>query len=165
MHLEAGLPNPVKGNYTLQSLLAGIKRDKGVSVKRKLAITPGVLLQIKATLYLASPTDAVFWAAALIAFFGLLRKSLLLPNTRDPAKLPTLRDLAAHPQGFTFKITYSKTIQYGERALELPLPAQRGNPLATLSSTRFSADLLILQHTRHLSSCYQTENPSRNLTL
>ena len=81
MHLEVGLPNPLEDNWPLKCLLAGVKRSKGVEVVRKLAITPDLLLRIRGLLDWENQLDVVFWAACLVAFFGLLRKSNLFPPT------------------------------------------------------------------------------------
>ena len=63
-----GFDNPLKENWFLNSILKGIGTVKGLSVKRKLPITPQILLNIKQKLNLNNPKDAVFWAACLVAF-------------------------------------------------------------------------------------------------
>ena len=77
MHLELGFSNPLKENWFLDSVLKGISREKGTMVKRKLPITPQILLKIRSFLNLDNVQDSMFWAASLVAFFGLFRKSNL----------------------------------------------------------------------------------------
>ena len=60
MHSEMGLPNPITQNWTLDSLLRGVKRDKGLVVKRKLPITPDILLKINSSLNLKIVIDILF---------------------------------------------------------------------------------------------------------
>ena len=74
-----GLPNPLFDNWYHKSLLTGIKRVLGDKVHQKLPITLDILKGIYHTLNVNSSYDASFWAVCLIAFFGMFRKSHLLP--------------------------------------------------------------------------------------
>ena len=83
LHKEFNLPNPLANNWSLQSLLTGIKRLKGEPPSQKLPITPDILLPIYGELDLRSSFDASFWAICLVSFYGMLRKAifwLVLPT-------------------------------------------------------------------------------------
>lgn len=82
LHRDMGLNNPLDNNWQLDIVLKGIKRDKGMAIKRKLPITPEILLAIRGCLHLYEPKDLLFWVACLLAFFGLLRKANLLPGSK-----------------------------------------------------------------------------------
>ena len=115
LHLEVGLPNPLKEAWFLDTLIRGVARHKGLGTHRKLPITPHILLGIKSLLNLSSPRDAVFWAACLIAFFGFFRKSNILPPSPskfDPSKHLCRGDLSLFSWGIMVNIRWSKTIQY-----------------------------------------------------
>jgi hypothetical protein len=88
LHLEAGLPNPLEGNFELNMLKRGIKREKGVPPCQKAPITVEILKNMYPLLDLSKPSDLSFWSIALIAFFGFLRKSSVLPESSkfDPKK-------------------------------------------------------------------------------
>ena len=63
---------------------------KGGEVAQKLPITTSILLGIKSKLNARHSFDASFWAICLTAFYGLFRKSHLLPlsnRTFDPVSL------------------------------------------------------------------------------
>ena len=47
MHKDAGLENPLQENWALDIVLKGIRQEKGLTVHRKLCITPDILLAIK----------------------------------------------------------------------------------------------------------------------
>ena len=79
MHKELGLSNPLSDNWFLKSLLTGIKRIKGNGIKQKLPITLNILRGIFYLLNMNYSYDATFWAVCLVMFFGLFRKSHLLP--------------------------------------------------------------------------------------
>ena len=137
LHLEAGFPNPMKENWFLDTVLKGVARDKGKVVHRKLPITPAILLAIKSRLNPTSVEDLVFWAAALVAFFGFLRKANLFPSSThkfDPSKHLSRLDFSLYHWGILLHIRWSKTIQYGERVLSTPLPRLQGHPLCPVDA-------------------------------
>ncbi len=137
LHIEADFPNPLEDNWVIKSLLTGIKRAKGQAVKRKLPITPDILLRIHKRLDLSQPQAVVFWAISLLAFFSLLRKSNLLPATSSafsPAKHLRRCDFSRMPWGLAVQIRWTKTIQFQERHFQIPLPALPGHPLCPVKA-------------------------------
>ena len=96
LHKEFGLPNPLHNNWPLKSLLTGMSREKGLTPAQKHPMTPDILIKLRSQLNLDSSLDASFWATCLVAFFGMFRKSHLLPthaNRFDPAKQITKADI------------------------------------------------------------------------
>ena len=81
LHLDAGLPNPLLDNFALTNLKKGIQRELGSPPIQKLPITCKILKLIHCQLCFFLPKDVAFWAAYLVAFFGLLRKKTLLPQS------------------------------------------------------------------------------------
>ena len=84
-----------------------------------------MLLQLHGRLKLTSSADASFWAICLVAFYGMFRKSHLLPVSPalfDPRKQLTKADFKIFPWGVLITIRWSKTIQFRERIVEIPLP-------------------------------------------
>ena len=71
LHLEWGLPNPLKDNFSVNNTLKGIRRHLGDHVTRKRPIIPGVLKSILSQLDVSVSFDAAVWAACLISFYGL----------------------------------------------------------------------------------------------
>ncbi len=137
MHLELGLPNPCLDNWALDTVLKGIKRDKGASPKRKLPITPRILLAMRSHLQLSRPQDILFWATCITAFYGLFRKSNLVPASAasfDGHKHLTRGDLARHHQGLSLRVKWSKTIQFSERTYLIPLPYLGDHPLCPVTA-------------------------------
>ncbi len=137
LHKEYGYSFNINENWRAQSVLRGIKREKGNSVTKKLPITPSILLQIKELLQMQSVTDANFWAACLVAFFGLLRKTNLLPVSAIsfvPSKNLARSHFSLHSWGLAVKILFSKTNQFQERELEIALPSIPGHPLCPVTA-------------------------------
>ena len=125
LHLEWDLPNPIADNYHLSYTLRGIKRALGEKVSRKLPITPDILISWLSCLDLKQPLHINFWAASLLMFYAMLRRSNVLPvsfATFDPARHLRRKDVIFHKNGCAIVIRWSKTIQFKERTLVIPLP-------------------------------------------
>lgn len=122
IHLEGGFQNPLSDNWELNMIHKGIHRLYGSPPKQKLPITVLILLDISRVLT-DSPVDRAFWAACLIAFFGFLRKSTLLPSLSDQSsgKFISRYDVInLNLHSYNLQIRHSKTIQFGQRVLTLP---------------------------------------------
>ena len=131
LHCEWGLPNPCLNNYLLNSTLRGIRRHLGDTVVRKAPVTPRLLRHILSHLDVSTVRGASVWAAALLMFFGLLRRSnVMAPESGfDPLKHLRRSDLHFTPQGLLLKIRWSKTTQFKEEVFTVPYPWEKGNPL------------------------------------
>lgn len=129
LHKDNGLPNPIIDNWSLKMVLKGIVKVKGQSVKRKLPIDPQLLLLLRSKLDLTDPVNVVFWSVCLTMFFGLLRKSNVLPPSLKgfiSSKHLSRSDFRIHPKGLhhgiLLVIRWSKTIQSQQKTLFIPLP-------------------------------------------
>ena len=139
MHKQAGLQNPIQGNWKVQSLLTGIKRLKGESVQQKLPVDQHMLYKIRTCLKPYCSLDMTFWAACLVAFFSFLRMgNLLLPSASsfNPTVHLTLKDITFHKWGTILKLRWSKTIQFSERILCIPLPKIQNSPLCPTAALK-----------------------------
>ena len=72
--------------------------------------------------------DIVFWTACLIMFRTLLRGS----NVLDSEMVLEFQDVIVHDWGVVFKVRKTKTIQFKERVLEIPVARVEGHPLCFL---------------------------------
>jgi hypothetical protein len=122
LHVEAGLPNPLQNNWEISSIQKGISRLMGKPPTQKSPVTVKILLDLYSTLD-GSSADIAFWAACLVAFYGFLRKSTLLP---DQSALKSGKYIARADlinltlASFSIVVRHSKTIQFGQRLLKLP---------------------------------------------
>lgn len=132
LHLEANLPNPCLNNWILSTTLKGIDREKGCPVNRKAPISPEMLLTIKSKLALTtSREDAIFWAACLLMFYGLFRKSNLYPRGKfDGDKQFVKDDFSLTPEGaLRVRVRWSKTNQFKKTIFKATLPKSYPHPL------------------------------------
>ena len=151
--LEANLPHPLLDNWHLSTLLKGLKREMGASVCKKAPVTPELLLGMRSRLIMSSSLDRAVWAAALLMFFCLLRKSNVLPASLSsfcPGKHLARQDFSLAPQGLPYglvvNLRWSKTIQYRERTLLCPLPKLSGHPLCPVTALAAAFALDPLPH-------------------
>jgi len=138
LHKEFGLPNPLLDNWALKSLLTGINRVKGSPPQQKLPITPAILMDIHSTLCFTNSLDSSFWAICLVAFFGMFRKSHLVPLSTskfDPGKQLTKADFKIFSWGILIVIRWSKTIQFREREVKIPIPCIPYSKLCPVTAT------------------------------
>lgn len=164
LHLEGGLSNPVGDNWIINTLLKGIKRDKGTAITKKLPMTPAILLRMRNLLNLNHPPDIVFWAVCLMLFFGLFRKSNVLTKKGcfSPSLHLTRGDIRLHQAGIVVTIRWSKTIQFREKSLTVPMPMQTTHPLCPST-----AILRALAHTLGadpLGPAFMTRAPDNSMT-
>ena len=131
LHLEAGYGNPLDSHY-ISTVKRGVRRLLGDSSASKLPITPSILLGIRTLLSFDLSFHVAFWAACLVAFFSFFRKSNLLPESLgsyDPNKQLSVHNISFNSEGVIIKVSWSKTIQYQDRVLQIPLPFIQSSPL------------------------------------
>lgn len=121
MHLQNGLSNPLVGDFMLDSVLKGVQRLKGNYVKQKLPITIDILQAFIPFLNFKLSRNVTFWAACLVAFFGMLRKASLFPKNALDGHM-CLKNCVMHEWGLEIICSHSKTIQCQEREAFVVLP-------------------------------------------
>ena len=137
LHLCWPLQNPLLNNWPLKSLLTGINRASGSTVTQKLPITPKILRLLHSQQDHSESLDSSFWAICLVAFYGMFRKSHLLPTTLssfNPKKQLNKSDYKIYSWGALVTIRWSKTIQFRERVVDIPLPRIPGSLLFPTSA-------------------------------
>jgi hypothetical protein len=123
LHLESGLPNPLDKNFELNLIKRGVARQLGTPAVQKLPINVAILRSLYLHFDMTLGLDSAFWAALILGFFGMLRKSsLLLKNARlDPASGLRRCDVVnLCVDSFVLIVRRTKTIQFGERVLQIP---------------------------------------------
>ena len=143
LHKEFNLPNPLVDNWSLQSLLTGIKRVKaGGTSHPKVTYYPIYFdATIHSMLNMHPSFDASFCQAiCLVSFFGMLHKSHLLaassPGSVETSQHLVCSDFQAFPWGYLVAIRWSKTIQFRKRVVQLPLPIIPESPLCPATAIK-----------------------------
>ena len=132
LHLLLQYPFPHLDEFSIKLLFRGISRQHPHKVKQAHPITPEILLDIRKLLDLSSGNDATIWCLFLFAFFLMARKSNLVPDSISSfnSRKHLTRGKIIMEQNMAIVIfEWSKTIQFGQRVLKIPL---LGNPESVL---------------------------------
>lgn len=165
VHLEQGLSNPLESHY-ISNLKKGTRRLLGDQASRKLPITPALLMAIFSQLSMSSPLHVAFWAACTVAFFSFFRKSNLLPESPRGSqhKFITRGDISFSSEGALINVNWSKTIQYKQRVLTIPLPFIPNSPLCPSGSLFMSMNLCPQAGPQSSPFTYKDHTGLKNLT-
>ena len=118
LHLYLGFDNPFPQFPRIALVMKGLKRSASPPRKR-LPVTPNLLLAILQFLDFKKYEDSMFWAATLVAFFGFLRVSeFTVGGSFDPTIHLALRDIRfdapVDPEAISIWLKASKTDPFRE---------------------------------------------------
>lgn len=137
IHRERGLPSPCLANFQLTQTLRGIRRLKGDCVSPKAPVTPDLLRLVRSNLDLSKTKDRAVWAACVMMFVGLLRRSNVMPPSVSgftPDKHLCRSDISVSGQGYQVSIKWSKTNQFRQAPIKIYLPRRKGHPLCPMKA-------------------------------
>lgn len=129
--------DPTIDSFLLKTVLKGIKKAQAYLPNSKNPLTPVELLKIRVGLDWSSSRDRTLWAALVIGFWSFLRGSNLVP--RSAAKFHADRHLSAENMKISdgqlfFSIKKTKTVQFNERVLVIPLMPVADSDLCPLAA-------------------------------
>ena len=123
-------------HFSVILLLRGLRPILGDSREQKLPITPDILHRLYSQFRL--PRDSGFWAAMLISFFTFFRESNLVRkslSTFDSSRNFSRQDIVIRPWGMVIVVHWSKTIQFCQRYLLIPVMGlPTGHPLCPVQA-------------------------------
>ena len=125
LHEALNYPFP-ENNFQLDTTMQGLKRRLANVPFQVLPISPSVLRKMFHRINLDVPEDRALWASYLIAFYGLLRKSNVVPESTnfDPRKVLVRRNIRVDLENnmVYLYIGFGKTNQFGGRDTIIPIP-------------------------------------------
>ena len=116
--------------------LLGLNKLLVSPVKQACPLTLDIMLDLVPHLDLNKRIDLAFWGVTVVGFFTFFRKSNLIPddvNSFNCSKQLTRGHVTFHGSVVILTVTWSKMIQYRQRALEVPLFSIPGSPLCPLT--------------------------------
>jgi len=134
-YMRRGLPNPCEHNYNLRQEIKGIaRRGVGEPECRKLPITPDILRGFAAKVNVADSKQVAFMTAGVIAFCTFARKANVSVEHGDVVeqeKILRRCDITVNLVSWSLLVRFrhTKTIQFGERVLEIPVQGVKGSPI------------------------------------
>ena len=136
LHRHFGFNVTFQEAFSIKLILRGLRRILGDARVQKLPMTPDILLQLHSRF--TARSDSGFWAAMLIGFYTFFRKSNLVPKSEkdfDPAKNLCRHDIIVRPWGLVICVRWSKTTQFRERQLLIPvMRLSNSHPLCPLQA-------------------------------
>ena len=133
-------------DFDVVNTLQGIKRRQSHTPHQALPLTPDIMRDMYSHLDMSKVKDRALWCSYLITFYCLFRKSNSIPKSMSQVNLRrTLlrRHIKVTQDSVYVHCTFSKTIQFGQRDLVIPIPSN-SDP--------------VLDPVRHLSALYSTVN-------
>ena len=134
LHLMLGCQFP-QDSFELKLAIKGLQRKNPHCPRQAAPITPAMLIKIHKLLDCHKPFDAVFWSLFLTAFFTLARNSnLVQTGSCKQAKQVTRGDISIQADMVIVTFRWTKTIQYGQRKLQVPMVAIPGSVLCPVQA-------------------------------
>ena len=144
-----------ENSFQLDTTMQGLKRRLANVPFQVLPLTPQILRKMFQHIDLGNPEDRALWASYLAAFYGLLRKSNVVPKSGkfDPRKVLVKRNIRVDLQTnmVYLYIGFSKTNQFGDRDVIIPIP---GNSDPALDPVRHLHAALIQNQGGHNSPAF-----------
>ena len=134
LHLFLDLPFPHFESFYFKLFMKGLKRCNPHTVKAALPITPDILLKIKENLDFSDPNHLTYWCLFLFAFYLMCRKSNLVGTVTDCSKSLKRGDISVFDNFLLVRFRWTKTIQFQERCLEIPIIKNVSSPLCAYSA-------------------------------
>lgn len=125
MHDFAGVQPSAKGSFLVKCTLMGARRLLGDAVLSAEPLLPNDLCALYLHLSKTNSYDLVFWAAVCLMFRCLLRVGHVTKSDHTIQR----SDVEFTKYGLCLTIRSSKTIQYHERELNIPVIASPGSLL------------------------------------
>ena len=123
-HRLLNLPPPDTSEFLTNLTIRGLRLELARPIKQAEPITVEILEKMFLKVNLNSEEQLVAWTALIFGFHLLLRKSYLVPDTQTefhPERQLTRSSLCLAHNAMIVEIVWSKTLQFKEKTLTLPL--------------------------------------------
>ena len=125
-HKIIGVQPPNTTEHMTSLTLKGLRLDMARPTHQAAPITPQILLMMFTMVNTACPEQITAWTALIFVFHLLLRKSNIVPDTQaafDNTKQLARSSITLARNAMIVQIVWSKTLQFKEKELLLPLVA------------------------------------------
>ena len=145
MHIFLGYEYTISEDFHMHLTIRGIERIVQHVPLRAKPITPAISKAIHHTSHSFSTLEWSVFACGLFLFFTMARIGSILPAShRTPTHHFLTRDRVNFSrEGILITLLHTKTIQFGERRLHIPLP-QTNSALCPVAA--YSASMTRVQH-------------------
>lgn len=123
--------------FHIDLFMRGLKRNMGSYVHQMLPVTPHLLAKLYKCLDFSNSFYICMWSAMLVMFYSFFRKSNVLPMSRstyDSSKQMSRSLVMCYEDYLLVRVTWSKTIQYCQQTLYIPLSSVPGSILCPVAA-------------------------------
>lgn len=134
LHKYHGFAANFRETFYIKLVIKGLRRILGDNPCKSIPLTPEQLLMCYGKMDKSNLWLSAAWAAIVLCFRSLLRKSNVLPMSyADDSHVLLRSDVKFHTWGMVLIVRSSKTIQFRERQLEIPIFAIPNSPLCAVA--------------------------------
>lgn len=134
LHKFTGFDCDARQNYVIRLVLLGLGRRLGKQVNQKIGLKPSDLYSIFLKLSFQDINVLTMWAALIMSFCTLLRKSNLVQDKlNDQGAVVMRHDIEFVSNGIILNVRKSKTIQRKEYVLKIPITYTSSNCFCAVS--------------------------------
>ena len=147
LHKLHGYKADFRADFAVHFTLSGLRRMLAAELPARPTLHVSDLMRMYLHVNLLDQDQLAMWAALVLSFRSLLRKSNVVPsslNLQGQGDRHFLRrsSVTFHPWGMLLSVSSTKTIQFNQRVLELPITRAPGSPLCAVFWVK-----------RHISMC------------
>ena len=132
LHKLYGYDRSFMDDYVVKFTLTGLRRVLGDPAPLRPALHVQDLLAMYHQVQLNSRMDRAFWACIVLGFRSLLRKSNLVASSLTDHHVIRRSAVSFFPWGMLLTISSTKTIQYRQRTITIPVTYAHGSPLCAV---------------------------------
>ena len=131
LHKMYGYDSSFRSDFIVIFTLQGLKRVLGATSVQKSPLLPEDLSRMSCMVNMINDFEFAVWACIVLSFRTLLRKSNLLPSDGSTHCIRR-RDLSFTSWGLNITVGSTKTIQFRERVLQIPVVAAPSSSLCAV---------------------------------
>ena len=139
IHILLKTTPPAANDIEVKMTMLGLAKKMKRGVKQAFPLTPDIMLDMVPFLNLKKRFDLMFWGILVVGFFTFFRKSNLIPDGlhKFDHKKQLSRNAVSFEQNVAIVgVTWSKTIQFRNKLLEVPLFQIPNSPLCPVTVLR-----------------------------
>ena len=132
LHKLYGYDAQFTSNYVVKFTLAGLRRLMGDPQPNRPTLHVQDPLAMYKVVDVKNVEERAMWACIVLGFRSLLRKSNMLWSHASDKHILKRAAVNFFPWGMLLTVSSTKTIQYGQRTINIPITAAPGSPLCAV---------------------------------
>ena len=132
LHKLFGYSPLFRTDFMVQFTLSGLRRYLSDPPPNRPTLLVEQLLCMYSHVDLCNLNERAMWACVVFSFRTLLRKCNLVVSNASDIHVIRRQAIIFYPWGMLVRVSSSKTVQYGQRVLEVPVTCSPSSPLCAV---------------------------------